>query len=73
MTDVLIRDVPEGVISALDRRASRLGISRAELIRRQVILTAFDSEEEVGVDSLRAFASTFADLEDESVMDSAWR
>jgi len=73
MTDVLIRDVPEGVISALDRRASRLGISRAELIRRQVILTAFDSEVEVGVDSLRAFASTFADLEDESVMDSAWR
>ena len=30
MTDVLIRAVPEEVITALDARASRLGLSRSE-------------------------------------------
>jgi len=40
MTDVLVRDVPENVVAALDARSSRLGLSRAntcvgDLLRRQ--------------------------------------
>ena len=31
MTDVLIRDVPDDVIAALDAHAGRLGLSRSEL------------------------------------------
>jgi len=30
MTDVLVRNVPEEVIAALDARASRLGLSRSQ-------------------------------------------
>jgi len=36
MTDVLVRDVPEDVIAALDSRASRLGLSRSEFLRRRL-------------------------------------
>ena len=34
MTDVLIRDVPEEVIAAIDARAARLGVSRSEYVWR---------------------------------------
>jgi predicted nucleic acid-binding protein len=36
MADILIRDVPEHVVAALDARARRLGLSRSEYIRRQL-------------------------------------
>ena len=32
MTDLLIRDVPEEVVAAVDARASRLGLSRSEYV-----------------------------------------
>ena len=35
VTDVLIRDVPDDVIAALDARAGRLGLSRSEYVRRR--------------------------------------
>ena len=34
MTDILIRDVPEDVIAAIDTKAQRLGLSRTEYLRR---------------------------------------
>ena len=34
MTDILIRDVPEDVIAAIDIKAQRLGLSRTEYLRR---------------------------------------
>jgi plasmid stability protein len=34
MTDVLVRDVPDDVIAAVDARATRLGLSRSEYLRR---------------------------------------
>src|SRR5262249_41532249 len=36
MTDMLIRDVPDDVIAAVDARASRLGLSRSEYVRRRL-------------------------------------
>ncbi len=36
MTDVLIRDVPDDVIAALDAHAGRLGLSRSEYVRRRL-------------------------------------
>jgi hypothetical protein len=36
MTDMLIRDVPDDVIAALDAHAGRLGLSRSEYVRRRV-------------------------------------
>jgi len=36
MTDMLIRDVPDEVIAALDAHAGRLGLSRSEYVRRRL-------------------------------------
>ena len=36
MSDILIRDVPEDVIAVIDHRASHLGLSRNEYLRRQL-------------------------------------
>ena len=38
-TDVLIRDVPDDVIAALDAHAGRLGLSRSEYVRRRLART----------------------------------
>ncbi len=72
MTDVLIRDVPEDVVSAIDAQAKRLGLSRTEYLRRQMLRVASTSDEHVTVESLRQFARTFADLADPAVMRGAW-
>ena len=34
MTDILIRDVPDEVLSAIDAKAKRVGLSRSEYLRR---------------------------------------
>ena len=72
MTDVLIRDVPEDVVSAIEAKAKRLGLSRTEYLRRQMLRVASTGEEPVTVESLRQFALTFADLADPEVMRGAW-
>ena len=72
MTDVLVRDVPEDVVAALDARASRLGLSRSEFLRRRLAQEAVNAPEPVTVKHLLAFADTFADLADDQVMKSAW-
>ena len=36
MTDILIRDVPEDVVAAVDANAGRLGLSRSEYVRRRL-------------------------------------
>lgn len=73
VSDVLIRDVPDAVLAGVDAHAARLGISRVEYIRRRLAADAASSAVAVSVKDLRRFADKFADLSDESVMDSAWR
>jgi hypothetical protein len=73
MSDLLIRDVPEDVLAAIDARASRLGLSRSEYLRRRLAQDAAASEGKVGVEDLARFADQFADLADPAVMDEAWR
>ncbi|MFP4636141.1 MAG: antitoxin [Nitriliruptoraceae bacterium] len=72
MTDVLIRDVPDDIVSAIEAKAKRLGLSRTEYLRRQMVRVASTSDESVSVESLRQFAETFADLGDPEVMRGAW-
>jgi plasmid stability protein len=72
MTDVLIRDVPEEVIAALDSRASRLGLSRSEYLRRRLAQEAVSGQESVTAEHLAIFAETFADLADAEIMKGAW-
>jgi plasmid stability protein len=73
MTDVLIRDVPDDVIAALDTRARRLGLSRSEYVRRRLAQDAATANSPVEVADLGRFADTFGDLADPDVMSRAWR
>jgi hypothetical protein len=72
MSDVLIRDIPDDVLAAVDGHAARLGLSRSEYIRRRLAQDASVTGLPVSVDDLRSFAATFADLSDPSVMSRAW-
>lgn len=72
MTDVLIRDVPDDVISAIETKAKRVGLSRTEYLRRQMLRVAATSDEPVTLESLHQFATTFADLGDSELMREAW-
>lgn len=71
MTDVLVRDVPEHVVAALEARAAKLGLSRTEFLRRRLAQEALPSIP-VTVEHLTAFANTFCDLDDPEVMRDAW-
>ncbi len=73
MSDVLIRDVPDEVLAAIDANASRLGLSRTQYLRRKLAQDAAGSATPVTGDDLRAFTESFADLADEDVMSAAWR
>lgn len=72
MTDMLIRDVPEEVVAALDAHAARLGLSRSEYVRRRLAQDATPGSA-VGVEDLARFADVFADLADPDVMSQAWK
>jgi hypothetical protein len=73
MTDVLIRDVPDDVIAAVDARAGRLGLSRSEYVRRRLAQDAVAAGSPVSSPDLARFAEVFADLGDPEVMSRAWQ
>lgn len=71
MTDVLIRDVPDEVVAAVDARAARLGLSRSEFVRRRLAQDTL-GDRAVSVADLARFADLFGDLTDPEVMSRAW-
>ncbi len=73
MSDLLIRNVPDQVVAAIDARAGRLGLSRSAYLRRRLAQDAGLSGQTVTIEDLSLFADTFADLADEEVMAQAWR
>jgi plasmid stability protein len=73
MTDMLIRDVPDEVIAALDEHAARLGLSRSEYVRRRLAQDAATPGSAVSVQDLARFADVFSDLADPEVMSRAWQ
>jgi hypothetical protein len=73
MTDVLIRDVPDDVIAALDAHAGRLGLSRSEYVRRRLAQDAATAGSPVSAEDLARFADVFGDLADPDVMSQAWK
>jgi plasmid stability protein len=73
MTDMLIRDVPDDVIAALDAHAGRLGLSRSEYVRRRLAQDAARSGSPVSVQDLARFSEIFSDLADPDVMARAWQ
>ncbi len=73
MPDILIRDVPDEVVAAIDAKAKRAGLSRTEYLRRALSRERSDGCGDVTVNDLAMFAQTFADLDDGEVMAQAWR
>jgi hypothetical protein len=71
MTDILIRDVPDEVVSAIDAHAKRQGLSRTEYLRRALAREA-TPRGRVTIEDLRWFSETFKDLKDEEIMRRAW-
>ena len=70
MTDILIRDVPDDVVAALDADAQRAGLTHAEYLRR---VLAEQQGPSVTRAQLSRFAELTADLSDPEVMAAAWR
>jgi hypothetical protein len=70
VTDILLRDVPDEVIAALDANALRAGVTRAEYLRR---VLAEQRGPAVTREHLDRFAERTADLADPEVMAAAWR
>jgi len=72
VTDILIRDVPDEVLAAIDVKAKRLGLSRTAYLRRALERERIESPGPVTVDALERLASLTADLDDAGVMSDAW-
>ncbi len=72
MPDVLVRDVPLEVVSALDATAKRLGLSRADYLRRELRRLASSTEVPVTVADLQRAGEAFQDLADPEIMRGAW-
>jgi plasmid stability protein len=72
MADVLIRDIPEEVIAAIDARAKRVGLSRTEYLRRALERERAGTADPVTPEHFQRLVSLAADLEDPDVMATAW-
>jgi hypothetical protein len=72
VSDLLIRDVPEDVVAAIDAKAARLGLSRSEYLRRQMARVASTTDAPVTLEDLQQFAETFSDLADPELIRDAW-
>jgi ribbon-helix-helix CopG family protein len=72
LVDILIREVPEDVVAAIDAKAAKLGLSRAEYLRRSLASSAKASSGPVTAEDLDRFATRFPDLGDSEVMRRAW-
>lgn len=73
MADVLIRNIDDDDLRAIDTIAARQGMSRNEFLRREAhqIVRRHETES-LTVDDLRRSLSLTADLLDEDVMRGAW-
>lgn len=72
MTDILIRDVPDEVLAAIDAKAKRVGLSRTAFLRRALEREGVQDTGPVTVDQLERIANLVADLDDPEVMSGAW-
>lgn len=73
MADLLIRDVSPEILVALDSKASALGLSRVEYVRRTLAQSLAASTESVTEKHLSELLELLPDLADEKIMEQAWR
>jgi hypothetical protein len=71
--DILVRDVDEADVAAIDKRAAAMGLSRAQFLRQTIEKEARRGEAIVRAEDFRRVAILGADLLDADIMDRAWR
>lgn len=72
MPDILICEVPDEVIGALDRNARRLGLSRTEYLRHILVHESTVAGTNATLEDWRSLAERHADLDDPEVMRQTW-
>ncbi len=72
MADILIRDVPDEVLAAIDAKAKRVGLSRTEYLRRALERERFQANGPISTNQLAQMAALMQDLDDPDVMTDAW-
>ncbi len=72
MIDILIRDVPDEVLAAIDARAKRVGLSRTEYLRRALERERVQHTGPITVEHLQRVAVLAGDLDDPDIMSGAW-
>ena len=72
LPDILIRDVPEDVLRAIDAKAKRVGLSRTEYLRRTLERERSAMGPRVTEGHLARLADRAADLDDPNLMGEAW-
>jgi plasmid stability protein len=73
MANLLIRDLTPELLNSLDIRASALGLSRVEYVRRTLAQSLSTSTESVTEQHLSKLLELLPDLADEKFMEQAWR
>ena len=73
MTDILVRDVPDDVVAAVELRAAGLGLSLSEYLGRRLAQEVSLCTTPMTADDLASFVGTFSDLTDPEVMRAAWK
>lgn len=71
MANVLIRDIPDEVVAAIDAKAQRAGLSRTEYLRR-ALAREHTEQSPVTTADLERLAVIARDLADDEVMGRAW-
>ncbi|NNF55551.1 MAG: ribbon-helix-helix protein, CopG family [Acidimicrobiales bacterium] len=72
MTDILIRDVPDEVLAAIDAKAKRVGLSRTEYLRRALERERTQANGPVDIEGLAQVAALTKDLDNPDIMSAAW-
>jgi len=72
MTDLLIPNLTDEVLSAIDQKAKKSGVSRTEYLRQLVYRDASTERSTVTVEDLRAFSEAFSDLKDPEFVKKMW-
>ena len=73
MADLLIRDLTPEILNALDLRASALGLSRVEYVRRTLAQSISTATESVTEQHLFELLELLPDLANKKIMEQAWR
>lgn len=72
MADILIRDLPDDLIAAIDAKARQAGLSRVEYIRRALARERDSAPRQTTLEDLATLAERLGDLTDPDVMRDAW-